>query len=184
MSDTARDYQNFQTVDAEGLEEIFEVRVQDASCSRTGSSVREPSSSVREQSSSWASVEETAERLGISVRAVQKRLKKGTLTGRKEKTIHGERWLIAVREPVREQDASWTPSSSSVREPVLKQSEDSDRLIKEMQSKIDALIWRNGYLESQLETERERVQELKLLTDSQNKSGWWQRLSSWLTEQQ
>lgn len=52
-----------------------------------------------------------------------------------------------------------------------------DRLLIELQSKVEALTWRNGYLESQLQ---ERDKEIKLLTDSQHKSGWWARFCSWL----
>ncbi len=47
---------------------------------------------------SLISVEEASVRLGISIRAVQKRLKKGTLAGAETRTIHGERWLVEIRE--------------------------------------------------------------------------------------
>ncbi len=143
------------------------------------------------------SVDEAAEKLGLSVRAVQKRLKKGTLRGRKQKTDRGERWLIEVRELdasqdanplddgsfVREQDANQrndnpfaAPESRADQLPEASKSEERDDLIKEMQSKIEALTWRNGYLESQLENHRE---QLKLLTDSQSKRALWGRFWSW-----
>jgi hypothetical protein len=48
---------------------------------------------------------------------------------------------------------------------------------------IQALTYRNGYLESQLsEREKdiiERDERMKLLTDSQHKPGWWAKFSSW-----
>jgi hypothetical protein len=49
-------------------------------------------------------------------------------------------------------------------------------LIKELQAQVQAAAFRNGYLESKLE---ERDREIKLLTDSQHKQGWWVRFSSW-----
>lgn len=51
-----------------------------------------------------------------------------------------------------------------------------DTKLAEAQREIQGAAYRNGYLESQLEIEREQV---KLLTDSQHKAGWWHRLSSW-----
>jgi excisionase family DNA binding protein len=184
MSDTARDYQTFQPIATEGLEEIFEVRELDASQDANQMS---DGSSVREQDANMLSVEEAAERLGVSIRAVQKRLKKGTLTGRKEKTIHGERWLIDVRELDASQDANRMSDGSSVREqdanPVRLNAnldEDRDGLIKEMQAKIEALTWRNGYLESQLENQREHI---KLLTDSQHQPSRWAGFKKWFLGQ-
>ncbi|MBZ0187957.1 MAG: helix-turn-helix domain-containing protein [Candidatus Obscuribacterales bacterium] len=47
---------------------------------------------------------------------------------------------------------------------------------KELQSKIEALTWRNGYLEAQLEAERNQV---KLLTDQLHKPNWWSRFTDW-----
>ena len=191
MSDTARDYQSIQPASTDGLEEIFEVRELDASEDAhqvtDGSSVREQGANLIRLDANMLSVEAAAERLGISVRAVQKRLKKGTLTGRKEKTSHGERWLIEVRELDASEDANQVTDGSSVREQGanlvrLDANHDADRdgLIKEMQSKIEALTWRNGYLESQLENQREHI---KLLTDSQHKLGWWPRFKKWCVEQ-
>ena len=56
-------------------------------------------------------------------------------------------------------------------------------LVKELLAKLEALTYRNGYLEAQL-TERQKEvdsqrEQIKLLTDSQHKPGWWQRFSSW-----
>ena len=49
-------------------------------------------------------------------------------------------------------------------------------VIKELQNKIEILTYRNGYLEAQLETEREQI---KLLTDSQHQPSWWTKFKSW-----
>jgi excisionase family DNA binding protein len=63
-----------------------------------------------------------------------------------------------------------------------------EKLISELQVKLDsrdhhlqAANYRIGYLEAQLEAERQQV---KLLTDSQHKPGWWARFSSWFFKAQ
>lgn len=183
MDNLAQNYQNIQPTSVEGLDEVFAVREQDASRTRTGSS-------VREQGANHLSVEDAAKILGVSVRAIQKRLKKGTLQGRKEKTAQGERWLLDANELVREQDASCMSGSSSVREQDASQLSDCSlvreqganqlpdsevisicadvdedqahgpapvdpELLKELLAKLEVLTYRNGYLESQL-TERQK----------------------------
>ncbi len=50
------------------------------------------------------------------------------------------------------------------------------QLLKEKDAKLEALTMRTGYLEAQLETHKEQI---KLLTDSQHKRGWWAQFCSW-----
>jgi len=136
MDNLAQNYQPSEPASLAGLEEVFEVREQDANQTLS-------SSSVREQDASYLSVEQAATLLGISVRAVQKRLKKGALTGRKEKTDRGERWLVEVREQdasrsengslVREQDASRSENGSLVREQDASRSENGS-LVREQEN--------------------------------------------------
>ena len=207
MDNLAQNYQPSEPASLAGLEEVFEVREQDANQTLS-------SSSVREQDASYLSVEQAATLLGISVRAVQKRLKKGALTGRKEKTDRGERWLVEVREQdasrsengslVREQDASRSENCSLVREQengsygcihpaqdviMIEADVDSDhapgteQLTRELLAKLEVLTYRNGYLEAQLADRQKEVelhqQQIKLLTDSQHTRGWWSKFASW-----
>lgn len=51
----------------------------------------------------------------------------------------------------------------------------SDKL-EDAHRKLESANYRIGYLESQTQTYQEQV---KLLTDSQRRSGWWSRFSSW-----
>lgn len=187
MTEAARDFKTIPAPTTEGLEEFFDVRERDApmdaNLSLDCSSVREEGANVVRLDANMVTVEEAAERLGVSPRAVQKRLKKGTLSGRKEKTSHGERWLIDVREL----DSNLSLDGSFVRETTANpvrldatRDEHRDVLIKEMQAKIEALTWRNGYLESQLENQREQI---KLLTDSQHETKWWHKVRSWFAGQ-
>ena len=54
--------------------------------------------------------------------------------------------------------------------------DDLMRRNSELEAQLQAATWRNGYLEAQLEAERQQV---KLLTDSQHKPGWWPRFKKW-----
>ncbi|HMY52689.1 MAG TPA: hypothetical protein PK671_07045, partial [Candidatus Obscuribacter sp.] len=49
-------------------------------------------------------------------------------------------------------------------------------LLKQKDHEIEAASFRIGYLEAQLESERQQV---KLLTDSQHKANWWSQFCSW-----
>jgi predicted RNase H-like nuclease (RuvC/YqgF family) len=49
----------------------------------------------------------------------------------------------------------------------------------ELETKLQAASWRNGYLESKLE---ERDIQIKLLTDSQQKPSWWQRFKAFFVK--
>ena len=201
MSDTARDYQTIESTSIEGLDILFEqdansigvVREQDADSSP---SVRVPVE--------YLDVEEAARRLGISPRAIQKRLKKGSLIGSKIKTGSLERWVIeaaslpptdqaqnsptlieldanpveVVREPSSGLDCLDANLYSGGRELGANQGANDfkDELIKELQHKLEAASYRLGYLEHQIETQNNQI---KLLTDSQHKGGWWAKFSSW-----
>jgi hypothetical protein len=48
--------------------------------------------------------------------------------------------------------------------------------MKELKQQLQGASYRNGYLEAQLEG---RDRDIKLLTDSRSKRGWWARFSSW-----
>lgn len=45
-----------------------------------------------------------------------------------------------------------------------------------LSAKLEAASHRNGYLEAQVESHKEQI---RLLTDSQHKAGWWRRFCSW-----
>ena len=103
-------------------------------------------------------VEEAAKLLGTSSRAVLKRLQKGTLKGHKVASKFGDKWLV---------DPEGIPAQNQG-VPV--------EIVQELLRKVEALTYRNGYLEAQL---AEKDTHIKLLTDSHHKPGWWARFSSW-----
>jgi len=207
MSDTVRDIQIVETVSAEGLDDLFSSDanspVVDAPelelVCQAGANDTE---SVRELDG-YVSVEQAAAFVGVSVRAIQKRLKRGTLEG--VKTKHGltERWLVnAATLGLSKTDASTEAHETNplivdasevelVREPGANVAESvreldapaiedyKDKLITDLQNQLQAASWRNGYLESKLE---ERNIQIKLLTDSQHKPSWWQRFTAFFVK--
>ncbi len=234
MSDTARSYQPNSPVSSDGLDDFF------ASEAKEG--VLKDSFSPQQ----GIPVEVAAERLGLSVSGVLKRLRKGSLPGFKIPSRRGEKWLVSpegllgrtplivedsfvsgLPEPViesvffsnnhtaesfdtelpltledsseessaPEKDSSEESSApekdsfvpekdsfvpekeSSIGSVEMALFEDLKFRCAELESKLQAAAWRNGYLESKLE---ERDQQIKLLTDSQyNQRGWWAKFSSW-----
>ena len=194
MSDTARDYQTIDSASLNGLDDIFvgsEPSSDDKGLKELGS---EPFNS---RAVEVVSTEEAARRLGISTRAVIKRLKTGSMKGFRDQSKPRAEWRIYWAEPGSEPSSvgsfggtvSGTSESVGSSEPTCGSpvaDNGSDYLIelnKKLLEQLQALTYRNGYLESQLsEREKdivERDQQMKLLTDSQHKGGWWAKFSSW-----
>lgn len=61
---------------------------------------------------------------------------------------------------------------------LLEQVETERNYSKSLNERLEAANHRNGYLEAQVD---QQVEQLKLLTDSQHKGGWWSRFFSWFT---
>ncbi len=194
MSDTARDYQTIDSASLNGLDDIF-----------VGSELGSDHKGLKELGSEpfdsraveVVSTEEAARRLGISTRAVIKRLKTGSMKGFRDQSKPRAEWRIYWTEPGSEPSLIGTfagtvggtsePIDSSGTASGLPVTDNgSDYLIemnKKLLEQLQALVYRNGYLESQLsEREKDIVeldQQMKLLTDSQHKGGWWANFSSW-----
>lgn len=188
MSDTARDYQSVQPSVTEGLDDLF-----------TEGVPRELPVAVPE----GLPVEDAALRLGLSERAILKRLRRGTLKGFKVPAKRGEKWLVdpaalpAVEGVPLEIEALPVGLPDLEDEAILPSQglpagvpsgvEQLVGLVQDLQAKLDkandqlqSANFRNGYLESKLE---EREKEIKLLTDGQHKPGWWARFKNWCTHQ-
>ena len=141
-----------------------------------------------------------AEQLKISIATVRRKLRKHQLRGYKAQGLNGPEWRIVppdqtliIEQSDRDQfiegdqgDADQTPiieqgdpdqtlinPNQIVLDVLLKRLTDVENQLANSQKQLQGAVWRNGYLESQLENEREQV---KLLTDSQHKPGWWQRI--------
>ncbi len=175
MSDTARDDdRTIEPASIEGLEDLFGERLP----------VEVPKG---------VPADEAAVRLGLTVRAVLKRLRRGSLKGYKAPMKHGEKWFVLLEElpegvlvqaaevPL---DRLEVPlNCEELPQEVLDGAGKFLEMIEGLQTKLDvannqlqAASFRNGYLEAQLDTERQQV---KLLMDSQHNASCWHRTWQW-----
>lgn len=200
MNATARDF-NSLPADTNGMEDLFicePVRTSAAGCLAQVPTDADLYLEPIPTSAEPVPVENAAIALGYSLNALKKQLRKGTIRGFKQQTKHGEKWFVdpseipSIYEPVRTSAdrclAQVPTDADQCLEPVLTYAEPVPtnaepvpvdkhfEVIKELQNKIEILTYRNGYLEAQLETEREQI---KLLTDSQHKPGWWTKFMTW-----
>jgi hypothetical protein len=156
-------------------------------------------------------VDEAARLLNISSNAICKRLRKGTLVGKKIAGKFKDEWLVEgaglievlslefnsfedgpsgnseASGTVQDQANDYTGSVQESPGSVHEESRDSVirlvNLVEKQAAKLEAAAGQIGYLQSQLESQRELVQakeaEIRLLTDSQHKRSWWVRFSAW-----
>ena len=188
MTEPAQNYQKIQATSTEGMDQIFDVV--DVVMDVDGPGVAE----VLDDGHQIPLIE-AAKILNIARRSALRLIHEGKLDGSKDG--HGQ-WLVKasslnkritaktkLQSPVEQedtrvdvgvdedQDHGWTGAQSNVH----------DALLREVLGKLEALTYRNGYLESQL-SEREKEVELqrnqiKLLTDSQHKPSLWARFKNW-----
>lgn len=191
MSDTARDYQTIELASTEGMDALFESELP------TNADTQKPVP-TNADTMQWVSVTKAGALLSKSERTIQRYIKAGKLVAKDDitgKLLVGLPTSADVLELVpTENDCVPTvadsqeelPTSADIAENVpnigqlglVSATEVSKHLelIRDLQNQLQAASFRNGYLESQLENQREQI---KLLTDSQNKGGWWARFSSW-----
>lgn len=113
-------------------------------------------------------------RLNLSERSIRRKLKAGKLESAKDNS--GRLLIICPAPPG---ITPVIPPDNAGHPPELaRQTPDNDRLwqlVQDQASKIEILTTRNGYLQHQIESQREQI---KLLTDSQYKPSWWLRLKN------
>jgi|SRR5579884_3939546 len=127
--------------------------------------------------------------LGVTKRTVLRKLKTGELTGYKVPGPYGQEWRIYPDDSTGDISSDLSPLAPSPGDPgtssgVTSLVDELRRQIAELKSENQALHtdlqganWRNGYLESQVQSQTE---QLKLLTDSQSvHRGWWHRFMSY-----
>lgn len=192
MSEAAQQI-NVDLISVDGLEPLFELTEQGSDIqNQEMEPSSEPLSGVAQE---VVSTDEAAKRLGISSRAVIKRLKAGSLQGFRDTTKTRSEWRIYWKEPSSEPNSkhknneaeperTGTEEGTNKKEPSGTSSDSYlIELNKKLLEQVQALTYRNGYLQSQLiEREQdiaEQEEKIKLLTDSQHKRGWWARFSSW-----
>lgn len=193
MSDTAREASNYQTVDTastEGLSDFFDDHSQTLISDQNESTQTLNPTQINPEH--W-SLQDAANKLNISVITVRRRLQKGTLKGYKIQGSNGPEWRVISPnystpiidkeqpDPTLVADHSHTKQTpanpdQAVITALLVRLSDIESKLLDSQNALQSATWRNGYLESKLE---ERDNQVKLLTDSQHKPGWWAKFSSW-----
>ena len=150
-------------------------------------------------------LEEAAKILGFHIDTVRKRLQKGKIKGFKAADKFGDKWLVYKDEVDRLKAAQPHPMLQAKAAPEQAQTDpvvevetgpdqdqidptpkaqtdpERDRLLSIIESQAHQLKAAGDviiYLRSQVD---EKDTQLKLLTDSQHKQGWWARFSSWFT---
>lgn len=155
MTEPARNYQTKETANLEGLEDFFEAEVLAGS---TKDYQVGPTDGIP--------VDEAAKALGLSVKTIKDRLRKGTLKGYKVQEKFGEKWMVQLG-----REYQVVPGPTEIGSTYqVGPTESVIGLLSLLDSKdreLQAAIFRNGYLEAQL---AERNDQLKLLPDLQAKA--------------
>lgn len=195
MNDTARDYQTLPQASTDGMDDLFRstsASPQEAEPLGLASELENPSGSAKGLAA-WVPIEQAAKRLGISKNAVQKRLKRGKLQGKKVAGEFGDIWLIDLSNETQilevEFEGSANPEEAEPKGAAfeaggkpgsvegLATSVKVDLMLQvELLNRVERLSIENGRLAALL---NERESQIKLLTDNQHKGGWWAKFSSW-----
>jgi excisionase family DNA binding protein len=128
--------------------------------------------------------EQAAEVLGKSVRTIRRMLQDGTLDGYKVPGPKRLEWRVKPLTPIvvsqsddrTKRDNSDTALVCELRNQIQELKTNYEQATKQ----LEGAIYRTGYLEAQLEAERQQV---KLLMDGQHRSRWWHRIRSWFAGQ-
>lgn len=196
MSDTARNIEHLHPASTDGLADLFSSHDRQSKDSLDSQVISLDAVEASSDSQDKAvSVQEAAKHLGISPRTVLRRLNKGSLAGYKIEGTFGVEWRVSLDSFDRQSQDSHdsqvisldTVEASSdsqdttedslileLREQISMLREELSRERIDAQRQLQAAVFRNGYLEAQLESKDSAI---KLLTDSQQqlKATWWQR---------
>ncbi|MBN9397552.1 MAG: helix-turn-helix domain-containing protein [Candidatus Melainabacteria bacterium] len=196
MTDTARNTEHTDPVSTDGMADLFNSSDRQSQDSFDSQVISLDSVEAGSDSQDKAvSVQEAARRMGISPRTVLRRLNKGSLVGYKIDGTFGTEWRVSLDSFDKQSQDSFDSqviSFDTVEAASVSQDTTEDSLILELREQISVLrqelinerieaqrhlqaaVFRNGYLEAQLEG---KDNEIKLLTDreQQSKATWWQR---------
>jgi hypothetical protein len=209
MSDTAsatNDYQTIETASTEGLDLFFSENALDAPLEQPGTANGTASQNKAMPGiASGISVDQAAKLLGISGNAVIKRLNKGKLRGFKIPGQYGQKWIVdpsclpaeaieihlenceeqpgqSREQPLEQSGSAFGTASFAQAMPGTSEgiASESLKVLAQVIQTQNAQLQAQNDLVKHLTTEiKERDHQLKLLTDSQHKGGWWAKFSSW-----
>ena len=198
MDNLAKIYQN-TTSDTNGLDDLFQ-ECPDLSPDQTMSTPALPGLCPDLAPTQWWTLSEASRELNVNERTLRRWIKQDKIRAAKVKGAFGEEWRI-MPGPSRSgvdispgQCPDLSPDLSNVDPDVCPPSPDilpgpdpevielriklelAEQEKAELKKQLQGATYRNGYLEAQLDAER---QTIKLLTDSQHKPGWWRKFASW-----
>jgi hypothetical protein len=136
------------------------------------------------------SLAEAAVHFGVSERTIQRRIAKEAL--RSEKDDQGKVFVFCPTlsdtiyvsdniSPTEQTEFFEKPGGSETGHTESDTVRQVDTgFVRHLMDKLEAATYRNGYLEAQL---AQKETEIKLLTDSSRRSGWWHRFSAWFVGQ-
>jgi hypothetical protein len=146
----------------------------------------------------WLTVEEAAKRLEISQNAIIKRLGKGKLPGRKVAGQYGEKWMvdpsglpqeihvqIAEEQPAETKEEPGTSKGTASQGQEQPAGHDSiaqksfDILADVIRQQTEQIKLQNELIKNLSTQVQNKDSEIKLLTDSHHKPGWWANFCSW-----
>jgi hypothetical protein len=161
---------------------------------------------ARQSSGQWMTLQEASESTGFALGTLRRYIKRGSLRFRRLGRSLNSKLEVFVTPNMLQSDAGDRVSTAGIDDVLTQEVEAFDPLddqddytpdqstsetmtwlrtrVDEKDAKIEALMkelqgatYRNGYLESQLETTKDQI---KLLTDgNRSKKSWWAKFSSW-----
>lgn len=204
MTDTARNIEHLDPASTEGLADFFTTPDKQSQGSLDSHVISLGTVEACSDSQDNAvSVQEAARHLGISPRTVLRRLNKGSLDGYKIEGTFGVEWRVNLDSLDKQSQDSFdgqvisldtveasSDSQDTIEDSLILELRDQISVLREelsreridAQRQLQAAVFRNGYLEAQLEG---KDSEIKLLTDSQQraKATWWQRFKQMFVKQ-
>lgn len=183
MSDTARDYQTIQPATTEGLDDLFEPGETVSHCEIPIETVEILTET--NETPGCLTVSELVRQSGIPRSTVYRHIRSG-----KYETVLGPDGKVRI--PVRQNEipilshetTGETPNETVSHRGIPNETRDEPTTgtvdVADLLRKLEGATYRIGYLEAQLEAERQQV---KLLADSQYRPGWWARFKKWCTHQ-
>lgn len=168
--------------DLEGLEPFFETVTATVTTTPTNTPTTSTQDAVTVTSTptEWT-LKEAAEHLGVSQNTIRNRIKTGELHGYKVIGSNGPEWRITPPTDT----LTNTPPKMEGLQTLLQVIETQTRQIETMTKQLDvnavqlkAAADVVTYLHEQL---RDKDCQIKLLTDSEHRTGWWARFCSWFT---
>lgn len=121
---------------------------------------------------------EACDYFALKPTALRTRIKSGEITAEKTEGINGPEWRIYPAQPSRNPSGHFTqPLRGTEPDKLMEMIQDLQSKLDKANQQLQAASFRNGYLESQVDSHKEQI---KLLVDSQhNNHPWWHRFGSW-----